>query len=85
MGMSDVSRVILIIAVGIAIIAIFSNVFRWLYFRKYEHFQCPGCGFNFKSNTLMLILSGAYGSVGNTKMLRCPRCGRKEVMKVIKD
>ena len=83
--MSTVNKVILVIAISILIIAIFYTVFRWLYFRKYEHFQCPSCGFNFKPNTLRLILSGSSGSVGNTKMLKCPRCGKKEVMNVIKD
>jgi predicted RNA-binding Zn-ribbon protein involved in translation (DUF1610 family) len=78
-------KVIIAIAIVILVVAIFYDVFRWLYFRKYEHFQCPSCGFNFKTNTLKLILSGNSGSVGNTKMLKCPHCGKKEVMKVNKD
>ena len=83
--MNTVSKVILVIALIILAVAIFYTIFRWLYFRKYEHFQCPSCGFNFKANTFKLIISGSLGSVGNSKILKCPRCVKKECMKVIKD
>lgn len=83
--MDTFNKVIIVIVIFILVAAILYDVFRWLYFRKHEHFQCPSCGFNFKYNTIKLILSGCSGSVGNTKMLRCPHCGKKEVMNVIKN
>jgi hypothetical protein len=83
--MDAVTKSIIVISILILAAAILYDIFRWLYFRKHEHFQCPKCGFNFKPNTLKLILSGTSGSVGNTKMLCCPHCGSKEVMNVVKD
>lgn len=83
--MDHVDKVILAIAVSILAAAILYDVFRWIYFRVHEHFHCPNCGFNFKPNTLKLILSGSFGSVGKTKMLKCPHCASKEVMDINKD
>ena len=83
--MDTPTKVIIVIGVLILVAAIVYKIFRWLYFSKHEHFRCPSCGYSFKPSTLKLILSGTSGSVGNTKMLKCPHCGEKEVMDVVKE
>jgi predicted RNA-binding Zn-ribbon protein involved in translation (DUF1610 family) len=80
-----VNKTILIVAISLVVTAFVYNVVRWRYFKKHQHFQCPHCGYQFKPDTLKMILMGSLGSVGNDKIIKCPKCGEKACMKAQKD
>lgn len=83
--MDTVNKIIIIAAIFIIAAAFVYNAARWTYFRKHQHFLCPHCGCQFKPNTLKMIFSGNLGSVGNGKMIKCPKCGKKDLMEPQKD
>lgn len=82
--MKSVNIVILTIAVILLVAAVIYSILRWMYFHKCEYFKCPNCGYEFKPSTLKMILSGNLGSVGNSKILKCPHCMKKDLMELIK-
>lgn len=80
--MDDVGRIILIIAVIIAVVAVIGAAIRYIYFYRKEHFECPHCGNEFKPKVLNMIFSV---NAGEGKIIICPKCGEKEYMEPKKD
>lgn len=80
--MDIVSRTILIIVISILVISIIIAIFQYRYFFKHEHFKCPNCGLEFKPEILKMIFAT---NEGPGKMIKCPKCGKKDYMEPIKN
>lgn len=80
--MENVGNIIMILALALAAAAIIWAIFRYIYFYKHEHFECPHCGNKFKPKVLNMIFSV---NAVEGKIITCPKCGEKEYMEPKKD
>lgn len=70
--------VITLIIIAIAVVIIFAIYNR---ISKNYYFVCPHCGNKFKASTKKLMLTPHVMDEIN---LKCPKCGKKNYMKMIK-
>ncbi|HEX3016553.1 MAG TPA: hypothetical protein VHP31_01720 [Caproicibacter sp.] len=80
--MDTVNRIILIAALSLLAIAIVVGVFQYVNFYRHDHFVCPNCGNKFKPKVLRMIFSE---NAGGGKIIKCPKCGKKDYMEAQKD
>ena len=80
--MREVQNIILWVVMGIAVLVLIWAVFQYVRFYKKEHFVCPTCGYAWKPPVKKMIFAV---NAGGGKIIRCPKCGKKDYMEPVRD